>query len=243
MDFKDSVEEKLEWYEKIINDENFEIERTCSYYYNIRIIEEKIQFLKQINCFDNIFYAVKANFNKEILISFVKNGLGLEAVSLEEINLILSIIDEVKIGNTIKILFTPNFCDVADYETIYNIQALRNDVEVTVILDNLELIKTTEIFNKKKIGIRLDLDLGSGHCKKVITQGNLSKFGVLPQDIGKDLKIFIDKEITIVGLHSHMGSGIHDYKKWITNLETLIKIKEELSKLSFNIQFLTYCLT
>lgn len=220
-------DENLKWYEKIINNKEYELSRNCKYYYNRTIINEQINKLKELSSVTDIYYAVKANFNKEIIKYLIEKNIGLETVSLEEIELILSIVDNYELEVFVNIIYTPNFADLNDYERIFKIK--RKDVSIIVILDNLDIIKDYEIFNGKRIGIRLDLNLGAGHCKKVITQGSLSKFGVLPSELISYKKLLDEKSISIIGFHSHMGSGIYDYELWSKNFEELLKLTNNLS--------------
>lgn len=219
--------ESLKWYEKIINNNLYELSRNCKYYYNRTIINEQINKLKELSSVTDIYYAVKANFNKEIIKYLIEKNIGLETVSLEEIELILSIVDNYELEVFVNIIYTANFADLNDYESIFKIK--RKNVSIIVILDNLDIINDYEIFNGKRIGIRLDLNLGAGHCKKVITQGSLSKFGVLPSELISYKKLLDEKSISIIGFHSHMGSGIYDYELWSKNFEELLKLTNNLS--------------
>ena len=70
------------------------------------------------------------------------------------------------------ILFTPNFAPRKEYQA-----ALDKGVQLTV--DNAWAIEQwPELFAGRDIFLRLDLDTGYGHHKKVITSGVDSKFGI-----------------------------------------------------------------
>ena len=53
--------------------------------YNKNSIEKSITKLNEIESIDRLFYAMKANFNPEILQIINENGLGFECVSTGEI--------------------------------------------------------------------------------------------------------------------------------------------------------------
>ena len=182
-------------------------------------IIDKAENLQSQSAFSNILYAMKANFNPEILKIIASTGVGFECVSPGEINHLISIIPGL---DKERILFTPSFAPKHDY-----IFALNRDISVTV--DNIyPLLKWPEIFQKKDIFLRIDLDIGDGHHSYVNTGGDLSKFGI-PVDELSNLKEVISKnKINIIGLHTHSGSGISDSESWIKAAKKLIKISLEL---------------
>ena len=180
--------------------------KNSMYFYNLATVIHKCRSLKQMKNVDNLYYAMKANSNKYVLEEIVKQGIGLECVSVEEMHLALNYTDDI--------LFTPNFCNISEYKEAF-------DMGLTVIVDNVEILSHS-IFKNKYYGLRIDINNGSGHHKKVITAGDNSKFGINISDIDKiDNKI--DKE-NILGLHCHSGSGIEDINIWNKNLKILLEL-------------------
>lgn len=209
------------WWNKLLS---LEGPKDCKYLYNLDIVKENINKLKSMDNIDRIYYAMKANNNESVLKTVLENDLGIETVSLQEISLIVNILQDT--NKNVNMLFTPNFASIDDYHQIVNISSQFN---IITIIDNLSLIEAyPEVFRGKKLGIRLDLDYGFGHCNKVITQGQDSKFGVTPDDILSNLELLLDNDIKIVGLHSHMGSGITDYKHWVKNMKLIVEIYNRL---------------
>ena len=102
---------------------------------------------------DNLYYAMKANSNKTILKTIVSQGIGLECVSIEEINLALDYTEDI--------IFTPNFCNIMEYDYAFS-------KNIKVIVDNVDILKN-KIFKNKQYGLRLDICNGDGHHKKVVT--------------------------------------------------------------------------
>ena len=142
--------------------------------YNKKSIEKSITKLNEIESIDRLFYAMKANFNPEILQIINEYGLGFECVSTGEIKHLYESVPNI---NEKKIIYTPNFAARDDY-----IWALSNQIMVTV--DNLyPFIKWPEIFTGKRIMIRIDPGVGDGHHDHVITGGSFSKFGIPISDI------------------------------------------------------------
>ena len=200
----ENVKEKIIHINKLLN--------SPFYCYDAKEIHQNITNLKKISSIDSIHYAIKANDNPQIL-EIVKDYLNFECVSLGEIDKIRN-----KLDYNNNISFTPNFCKIDDY-----IEAFKHD-NISVVVDNIQVIlENLEIFRNKNIGLRLDLDMGHGHHDKVITQGDDSKFGITVLDFKKYLPILIENNINIEGIHTHMGSGINNYKFWV-NLLCSIKM-------------------
>tara|TARA_B100000965_G_scaffold51606_1_gene38372 strand:+ start:485 stop:1609 length:1125 start_codon:yes stop_codon:yes gene_type:complete len=193
--------------------------------YNKKSIEKAITKLKEIESIDRLFYAMKANFNPEILQIINEYGLGFECVSTGEIKHLYRSIPNI---NEKKIIYTPNFAARDDY-----IWALDNQIMVTV--DNLyPFIKWPEIFKNKKIMIRIDPGVGDGHHDHVITGGSFSKFGIPMSDVEQIIELSKKYNINIVGLHVHSGSGIKNISTWLDTAKKLL----ELSKLLNDIEII-----
>jgi len=188
------------------------LDKSSIYFYNLKTIGYKCELLKKkLNKVDQVFYAMKANSNHEVLKEITSRNIGLECVSQMEIKKALQYTD--------KILFTPNFCEIKEYQ-----YAFQNGV--TVIVDNINILKHS-IFKNQKYGIRLDPINGDGHHKKVITSGKNCKFGISLSDLN-----LLDKN-NVIGLHCHKGSGITDSKLWYQNGEFLLKYASEFPNLEW----------
>ena len=217
--FEEFTIERNIWWENLLIKEG---PQKCKYLYNFDTIDSKINILKKLSSVDKIYYAMKANNNSDILNKINKSGLGFETVTLDEILFLKSLFNDQKVN----ILYTPNFAKIEDFEYVFNMETNFN---IDVIVDNISLIiHFPQVFKDKEIGLRLDLNYGFGHCKKVITQGQESKFGMTPNDILECVPLFTQFNIKIIGLHSHMGSGIDDYKHWVNNLKMLIDVFENI---------------
>lgn len=188
--------------------------KTPCYLYSLHKIVEKQNELNKLTMINKIYYAMKANYNKEILNLMIKNGYGIETVSIEEIDYI----DEI-FNSDVDIVFTPNYCSIDAYQKAF----LRGNCLVTV--DNWEIIdQYPSIFNNQNIMIRLDLDSGFGHHKKVVTEGENVKFGLPLNQFDILIEICKKYNVTIIGLHSHKGSGILKPDTWSNTCEKLLNI-------------------
>lgn len=198
---------------------------TSIYLYDLSFIKNQILFLKEtLPSIDQIYYSMKANNNINILKKIAEEDIGFECVSYNEVDYLRN---KLKINN--KIIFTPNFCNIEEYE-----KCLEED-NIIIIVDNIEILKNNiNIFKNKDIGLRVDLNTGEGHNVKVITEGNSAKFGSTISDIICNIKVLNQHNINIIGLHSHRGSGIQDYNSWVNTAKKLL----ELSKKFNNIKWL-----
>jgi len=185
--------------------------------YDSETINNSINSIKSQAAFSKIFYAMKANFNPELLKLISKHNIGFECVSPGEVNFLKKVLPKISSED---ILFTPNFAPKDDY-----IWALKNNLLITI--DNLYLLEAwPQIFRGKKILIRIDPGKGEGHHDFVKTAGNISKFGIPINKINK-LKEYIEKyNIEVIGLHVHNGSGIKNVSNWVNSARLLINIAQ-----------------
>ena len=214
------------WYNK--KDEIFDIfqkNRKSSFYvYDTKEVTNKCEHLKKnMSNIHQFYYAMKANSNKEILKTIVESKYGIECVSLDEIKFIRNLFS----GQEIDIIFTPNYCNIFEYKKAF-------DYNCKVIIDNIEiLVRNYEIFENKSIGIRFDCDLGDGHHKKVITEGDDCKFGFPINQIDQLILVAEKHNINIIGLHSHKGSGILDHNSWNKTANKLIELLEHFPNIEW----------
>jgi len=170
--------------------------------------------LKNVN---RILYAVKANFNADLLKTLGEAGVDFECVSPGEVEWLQEIFPDLDLQ---RILFTPNFSPRQEYEW-----ALNKGLQVT--LDNLYPLQAwPELFKDKKLFIRVDPGQGRGHHEHVKTAGVHSKFGVPRFEVGELAKLIDRAGAEVVGIHAHSGSGILDPDNWRGVAGELVLIAE-----------------
>ena len=126
-------------------------------------------------------------------------------------------------------MFTPNFCSSGDFKKAFEYK------NINIVVDNIETLEENiDIFKNKNIAVRIDTGEGYGHHKKVITNGNDTKFGLPIEEIEKIVKVCEIYNIKIIGLHCHGGSGSKNYMIWKNNYDSLYTLK----KLCKNIKWL-----
>lgn len=188
------------------------------YVYHENTVVECINSLKTLKSIHQLFYAIKANYYPDLLRRIEESGFGFECVSLGEIEHVLNLFPNI---DRKRILFTPNFAPKNEYETAFKLN-------VIVTVDNLyPLQHWPELFRQQEIILRFDPGKGYGHHHFVCTGGHESKFGI-PVSASDTVKELLAKiHCRAIGLHTHVGSGIFDYKTWRDNAVFLFNLAEK----------------
>ncbi len=186
-----------------------------AYVYDADSVRSAAHCLLNLGSLDRVLYAVKANFNAELLKILAETGVDFECVSPGEIDWLFEVMPALDKN---RILFTPNFAPRTEYEW-----AVEKGLQVT--LDNLHPLKAwPEVFRGQKLFIRVDPGQGRGHHEHVKTAGVHSKFGIPRFEIDELVELLIQAEAEVIGIHAHSGSGILDAENWRTVAAELIKV-------------------
>ncbi len=192
-----------------------------AYVYDRDSVIEAANSLLGLKNVSRILYAVKANFNVELLLALAEAGVDFECVSPGEVEWLEENIPGLDIS---RILFTPNFAPREEYEW-----GLQKGLQVT--LDNLYPLQAwPEIFKGHKLFVRVDPGQGRGHHEHVKTAGVHSKFGVPRFEVDELARLVDAAGAEIVGIHAHSGSGILDPNNWRSVAGELVLIAERFPK-------------
>ncbi len=188
-----------------------------AYVYDRDSVREAARNLLGLESVDRVLYAVKANFNAELLRVLNEEGVGFECVSPGEVEWLEQVLPDIDFS---RILFTPNFAPRDEYEW-----ALEKGLQLT--LDNLYPLEAwPELFKDRNLFIRIDPGQGRGHHEHVKTAGLHSKFGIPMFEVG-DLQRLIEKAgADVVGIHAHSGSGILDPDNWRSVAVNLVQVAQ-----------------
>ncbi len=173
---------------------------TPLYVYDLSIIDSQLKKLNEaFKIFDNyqIHFAAKAASNISILKYIKSLGLGLDAVSIEEVR------TGIKCGYDVKkILFTPNG---VNFSEIKEAKALG----VKINLDSLEsLIDFSEAYPNQSVSVRINPGIQAGGNENISVGHIDSKFGVNEENLDEIVKMDKEKKIKVTALHIHTGSDI-----------------------------------
>ncbi|AUH01414.1 diaminopimelate decarboxylase [Prodigiosinella confusarubida] len=198
--------------------------KTPVYVYFEEKLKKNIQKLKEsFNAHGySILYALKANSNPTLLKIMHKAGLGIDACSTEEI--VLSLKCGFNPGN----IYYNSDCITLDEMRFSHSQG------VHIIIGSLDALAVyCTYFKQSKISLRINTGIGAGHSSKVITNGEMSKFGILPSEIEKAKQLCLKNNIEIEGLHSHTGSGDMSSEKYLENARSLIQLSNNFTTILF----------
>jgi diaminopimelate decarboxylase/aspartate kinase len=189
-----------------------------AYVYDRQSVIEAASNLTGLRNVDRILYAVKANFNAELLKALGASGVDFECVSPGEVEWLDEVIPDL---DQSRILFTPNFAPRDEYAW-----AIERGLQVT--LDNLYPLQAwSELFKDQKLFVRIDPGQGRGHHEHVQTAGVHSKFGVPRFEVAELKSLVAAAGAEVVGIHAHSGSGILDPNNWRTVAGELVLIAEQ----------------
>ena len=196
-----------------------------TYVYDGNKIIEKYQLIK--NAFSGadtkIKYACKALTNINILRLLKSQGSGLDAVSIQELEIAL------KAGFKPKdIIFTPN--SVAFEEIV---QAVNLGVQINI--DNISILEQfgDKYGNIYPCCIRINPHIIAGGHSHIQTGHIDSKFGISFHQLRHIIRIVDLYDIQINGLHMHTGSDITNPIVFTKGMDILFDIAREFKNLNF----------
>ncbi len=192
-------------------------EHPNAYVYDADSVRNAARSLLQMPSIDRVLYAVKANFNADLLKILADTGVDFECVSPGEVDWLFDVMPDLDQN---RILFTPNFAPRSEY-----VWAIEMGVQLT--LDNLHPLKAwPEIFKDQELFIRVDPGQGRGHHEHVKTAGVHSKFGVPRFEVDELIDLVSEAGADVIGIHAHSGSGILDPENWREVAAELINVAE-----------------
>ena len=186
--------------------------RDCAFVYRLETIRQAAARLQNLKSIDRVLFSVKANDHPAILRALASQGLGFECVSMNEVRHVL---EHLPGTNAADLLYTPNFAARSEY-----VEA--REAGVTITVDNAwALHQWPGVFANGNVFLRLDLESGYGHHRKVITSGKDSKFGISLEHLEDLLPVLQAHQVRVTGLHAHTGSGVVDASVWQEQLRRL----------------------
>lgn len=192
--------------------------------YDVATIEERCGVFRAAisGIPSRLLFAMKANSNPAILRLMTGFVDGVDAVSPGEVELAL----RVGFGRK-SILFSPNNMTDSEMAEVRETGVLMNIGELS------RLEKFGEAYPGSEVCVRLNLWVGAGHHRFVVTGGDRSKFGIPGEKLGEIVRIAAQYELTIVGLHQHIGSGFSSADDFANAVELLIEAARRFPELQF----------
>ena len=185
------------------------------------------QYSKLRNAFINIDnlhinYAAKALSNINILNIMKDIGCGIDAVSIQEVELALYV------GfKTDQIFYTPSGVELSEIKKAFKLG-------VQINIDNISALKKiTENLSNVKLGIRVNPNVRAGGNSKISVGDSESKFGLNTSEIQEAKKIISENNISINGLHIHTGSDIEDINSFLKACDFVFEQAKGFDELEF----------
>lgn len=198
---------------------------TPVYVYHAETIEQQYQRLllafPQVKV--KLHYALKALNNVNVLRILKSQGAGLDAVSIQEVQLGLRAGFEPH-----KIMYTPNCVDFAEIKEAV-------DLGVHINIDNISIL---EHFGHAYGGsvpccIRLNPHIMAGGHSHISVGHIDSKFGISIYQLRHVLRVVDSLKIKVNGLHMHTGSDILDADVFLRGAELLFDAARSFPELDF----------
>ncbi|WGK69644.1 diaminopimelate decarboxylase [Candidatus Haliotispira prima] len=170
-----------------------------------------------------IFYAMKANYNPDLLKALLAAGLdGVDTVSPHEIRMALLCGFRKE-----QIIFTGNYSGREELAQVLELGVLCN------IGSLMELELLGQLKEGGSVAVRLKPSVGAGEFKGTITGGEDSKFGISLQDLPEVQTILQHHRLQLVGLHCHIGSGFYQTTEFETAVRSILHVAKGFVPLQF----------
>jgi len=193
------------------------------YVYNEEILRKRCREMKNLCSYPNfvVNYAIKANTNIHLLSIAREEGLRADVSSAGEA------VAAMAAGFTPQeLIFIVN--NVSPKELKYAI-----DLGATVSVDSISQLETYGKLNPGgKIALRFNPGIGGGHHEKVITGGDGTKFGIMPEYIPQVREILAKYSLSLVGINHHIGSQTWG-NLYLEAVGELLTIAKEFPGLTF----------
>ncbi len=187
----------------------------------------KSQYDKMLNAFKDvdlkINFACKALSNINILRFFKGLGSGLDAVSIQEVQL------GIRAGfNPKDIIFTPNCVSIEEIQEGVGLG-------VRINIDNISILEQFGHLygNTLPVCIRINPHILAGGNNKISTGHIDSKFGISIYQLPHVLRVVETNGMKVEGLHMHTGSDILDVGVFLRGAEIMLETAKSFHELDY----------
>lgn len=206
---------------------------TPCYIYSRSILEQNwLEFDKALKHSNHrICFAVKANSNIAILNLLAKLNSGFDIVSLGELKRVIA-----AKGDPAKVVFSGVGKTNEEIIAALNIGIYCFNVESESELERLN--KLAKLGNKKaNIILRINPNIDARTHHYIATGLKENKFGIdLSEVLGLCEKIKNLSHLNLIGLGSHIGSQLTEMTPFLTAIDCLLNLLDELKRFGFNLK-------
>jgi diaminopimelate decarboxylase len=203
------------------------VEKYGSPVYVYQTSKMKQQYDSMLHAFKDIKvkinFACKALNNLNVLKFFKGIGSGLDAVSIEEVQLGL------QAGFTPQdIMFTPNCVSIEEI-----IEGVKLGVKINI--DNISILEQFGNLygNKIPVCVRINPHILAGGHEKISTGHIDSKFGISIYQMPHVHRVVEATNIKVEGLHMHTGSDILDVEVFLRGAEIMLDVARSFPDLNY----------
>lgn len=170
-----------------------------------------------------LLYACKALTNINVLRHMRSLGCGLDAVSIQEVEIGL------RAGfHPSEVLFTPNMVAYAEYQRAA-------ELGVTINIDSLSVLEHFghDFGGRIPVCIRFNPHIMAGGNERISTGHIDSKFGISIHQLRHVQRVIATTGLQVNGLHMHTGSDILDAEVFLQGAELILEIAASFPNISF----------
>jgi diaminopimelate decarboxylase len=206
-------------------DRILELAGTPTFVYRADVIEQQLKRLTSAfsGARVRVMYACKALTNGAILRLMNNLGTGLDAVSLQEVELGLRAGFEPD-----RILFTPSMISFDELRSVAE-RGVQVNIDTISVLERFG----TTYGNSIPVCIRINPHIMAGGNDRISTGHIDSKFGISIHQIRHVQRIVSSHNMRINGLHMHTGSDILNADVFLQGAELLFEIAESFPDITF----------
>ncbi|MCL2386627.1 MAG: diaminopimelate decarboxylase [Defluviitaleaceae bacterium] len=167
------------------------------YVYNERIFRQRCKEMIKLSTYPKfgVNYAIKANTNLTLLKIAREEGCTADISSAGEAMAAMAAGFKPS-----ELLFVVN--NVSAEELEYAVK-----LGITVSVDSLSQLDTLgQVNTGGRIALRFNPGIGGGHHEKVITGGDGTKFGIMPEYIPEVKNLLAKYNLKLIGINHHIGS-------------------------------------
>ncbi len=206
---------------------------TPLYVYSASYIRDRIRDYRRAFPDALVCYAVKANFNPEVIRVAGEEGAGADIVSGGEL------IAALRGGiSPDKIVYAGVGKTVSELELAVERDILMFNVESE---DELYLLDSIagRLGKKARVAVRVNPDVDPRTHPYIATGLRKSKFGVDFETARREFRLAKKlKNLEVVGIHCHIGSQLLDVSPYREAVQKLVQLYEELSGEGFEIRYM-----
>ena len=192
--------------------EAFKSLKTPFYYYNLNLLDRTLDEVKKhgLSKGYHVHFAVKANFNPQILERVREAGLGIDCVSGKEIE------------RAIETGFKPEqiaFAGVGKTD-----EEIVTGLEHNIFSFNCESLQELEVLNEiaeesgktARVAVRLNPNVEANTHKYITTGKHENKFGITTDKLSQLFELLPHlNSLDLRGIHFHIGSQIRDLQPFV----------------------------